>query len=98
VLPWAGLAINCQAEGRREDLSRSPLFREAGYWLLPKPADIGILFADVVEANTYFAELGEYRVLESNGVYHPVLALLSSVAFGLFFLVLAGYEFVHTDY
>jgi len=98
VLPWAALLVNCQAEAPREDISRSSTLREVGYWLLPKPGDIGILLANAIDANTYFAEMGEYRVLERNGVYYPTLAMLSSLAFGLLFLVLAGYEFVHIDY
>jgi hypothetical protein len=71
---------------------------EVGYWVLPKPADLGIVLFDALEANNLFAQLGEYRTLKQHGAFHPALSILSSLLFMGLLLALAGYEFVHTDY
>lgn len=69
-----------------------------GYWLLPKPVDLGYLFFRALEANKYFIEALDFDKLTEKGDLWPTASVLSSVAFALFILGLAVYQFEQTDY
>jgi hypothetical protein len=71
---------------------------EAGYWLLPKPADLGMLLFDTMGAGEYFGRALDVDALRRSGAFLPELSVLSSVLFGVVILGLAGYEFVTADY
>src|SRR5262249_58544763 len=71
---------------------------EAGYWLLPKPADLGILLFDALGADGYFGKLVEFQAVQAKGAFLPGLSVLTSVLFTAAVLALAGWQFVTTDY
>jgi hypothetical protein len=71
---------------------------ELGYWLLPKPADFGLILSDAVGADRFTTSLLEFRQVQERGLFQPVAAVLSSLAFGVVILLLAVHEFVNEDY
>ncbi|HZT80783.1 MAG TPA: hypothetical protein VFA26_11195, partial [Gemmataceae bacterium] len=71
---------------------------EAGYWLLPKPADFGILLFDALGAGDCFGQLPEFQAAQDRGAFRPELAVPSSLAFAVVTLALAGWQFALTDY
>jgi ABC-type transport system involved in multi-copper enzyme maturation permease subunit len=71
---------------------------EAGYWLLPKPADFGHVLATAVQAERYFPLAAEITRVDQLGYLSLELSVLSSVAFALAMLAIAGYEFVKAEY
>lgn len=93
-IPWAALNELPQPT---PPARRSWLF-EAGYWIAPKPADIGILLYDSLQADNYFSQMLEYRTLKRHGAFHAELSILSSLIFTALILAIAGYEFVTKDY
>lgn len=76
----------------------SQFLLDAGYWLLPKPLDLGGIFFDAMRAEGFSAKLPELTVVQKKGLFRPELAVASSVAFGAAALGLAAYEFRETDY
>lgn len=69
----------------------------AGYWLLPKPADFGLIHADAlggVPALPYI----DFAALKASGGFAPAASVAASLAFGLAFLAMAAYEFNNEDY
>jgi hypothetical protein len=71
---------------------------DTGYWLLPKPADLGVLLVDALHAGDDFHRTFDLPALENANAWHPELSLLASGLFALFALALAGREFSTTDY
>lgn len=71
---------------------------DVGYWVLPKPADLGALLFYGLRADDYFARLLDFKLLESQGAFDPLLSVLSSLLFTALTLALAGYEFATADY
>ncbi len=81
--------------------SASPLFLvlgEAGYWTLPKPADLSIILFDALQAGRSFQRLGAFQAVDSQGMFHPMLSILTSLAFTLLLLSLSVRVFARTDY
>ena len=79
----------------------SPAFSflvDAGYWMLPKPADMGVLLVDALQASREFSQHFDLGALESKGAWHPLGSLLASVAFAVVMLGVAAREFVTQDY
>jgi hypothetical protein len=79
----------------------SPAFRrlvEAGYWILPKPADMGMLLFDALQAGNSFSRLFELQTLQSHGAFYPELSVLTSVLFTVALLVVAARQLNTTDY
>jgi hypothetical protein len=79
---------------------RSSLFStliDAGYWILPKPADFGALLFNALGADGHFGQLIDLRALEAQG-FSMGLSVLSSVAFAAFVLFLSTRKFEATDY
>jgi hypothetical protein len=79
----------------------SPLVRwsaEAGYWALPKPADLGILLYHAMHAEGLTRELNVFRAVEQRGEFFPQLSVLASVLFTVAVLAVAGHQFVTMDY
>ena len=79
----------------------SPAFRglvEVTYWTLPKPADLGMVLFDALQAGNSFSRLFEYHTLQSQGAFCPELSVLSSVFFTLAILAIAGRQLQVTDY
>ena len=71
---------------------------EAGYWLLPKPADLSILLDRAVKAGDHFGAQPEFAAVERLQAFHPWLSVLSSLAFTAAMLTIAAREFAETDY
>jgi hypothetical protein len=71
---------------------------EVGYWVLPKPADLGVVLVDALGAGRYFSPMAEMQAVQAKGAFHPALSLLSSLLFGAVMLALSAYEFVTADY
>ncbi len=71
---------------------------EGGYWLLPKPTDLGLLLFDALDAGKHFGKVATLKAVHTHGGFHPVWSIASSLAFMVVMLVHAGREFVHADY
>lgn len=71
---------------------------EVGYWLLPKPADFGMLLYRGLQSEAYFALPRELENVQRAGAFHPELSLLTSLAFAVGILAVAGLNFVRRDY
>jgi hypothetical protein len=71
---------------------------EAGYWVLPKPADLGLLLCDALDAGRHFSKGVALQNVQDRGEFHPGLSVLSSLAFAVAMLWVAGRQFVTTDY
>ena len=71
---------------------------EVGYWLLPKPADFGIILFDNLHAGSFFARLSEFQIVQAKGAVTPSLSILSSLAFAVVVLLMAVYELNQRDF
>jgi hypothetical protein len=71
---------------------------DAGYWLLPKPADLGVMLTEALRAEKDFVEAFDVTALKASGGWHPGTSLLASILFGISILGLAARELVATDY
>jgi hypothetical protein len=71
---------------------------ETSYWILPKPADLGIVLADALEARRAFGGPFDVAALERNNAWHPGLSVLASLVFAVVILAAAAREFVTSDY
>jgi hypothetical protein len=77
---------------------RLSLALEVGYWVLPKPIDVGILEGRLLGADEHVAPVPQYRTVKERGRLHLDLSLLASCLFAVVMLGVAGYEFVKADY
>jgi hypothetical protein len=71
---------------------------EAGYWILPKPADLGMVLFDALQAGNSFSRLFELQTLQSQGAFYPELSVLTSLLLTVGLLAVAGRQWVTTDY
>lgn len=71
---------------------------DIGYWVLPKPFDLGGIFFDAMSAGATTAKPAELAKVQEAGHFHPELSVLASAAFAAVTLGLAAYEFEMTDY
>jgi hypothetical protein len=71
---------------------------EAGYWILPKPADLGILFFDALHADNFLSQTLGMAAVQEQGAFHPVWSVASSLLFAVAMLGLSAYDFVDADY
>ncbi len=71
---------------------------DAGYWLLPKPADFGVMLTEALQAQKDFAQTFDLTTLKARGGWHPGMSLLTSILFATSILGLAARELVTTDY
>jgi hypothetical protein len=65
---------------------------EAGYWILPKPADLGLMLYDALQADSFFS-----RVTLAT-TYHPAASLAASFAFAIVVLIVSSRRLATTDY
>jgi ABC-2 family transporter protein len=70
----------------------------AGYWVLPKPADLGMVLFDALKAGSSFQRLAALQAVDKQGAFQPVLSVLTSLAFTLVTLAGAARRFATTDY
>jgi ABC-type transport system involved in multi-copper enzyme maturation permease subunit len=74
---------------------------EAGYWILPKPADMVMILEQAFEARQHFSglsDLPEFAIVCRTGAFWPELSLLTSLVFCLAMLMIAGRHLATTDY
>lgn len=70
---------------------------DVAYWILPKPADLGLLLYNALGAGDHFGRTFDLAVLETHG-FSMVLSVLSSLAFAVVVLIAATRTFQATDY
>lgn len=70
---------------------------DLGYWILPKPADLGVLLFDSLGAQDHFGKLLDPQTLAVHG-FSMTLSVLTSVAFAAVVLFAAVRKFKLTDY
>jgi ABC-type transport system involved in multi-copper enzyme maturation permease subunit len=74
---------------------------EAGYWLLPKPADVLVLLEDALGAGTHTTTISrqpEFQAVLAAGDFSPELSILSSFAFAVIMLFISARQLAKTDY
>jgi ABC-2 family transporter protein len=71
---------------------------DLGYWILPKPTDLHLLLAKSLGATDLVSSQINLQQLTQIGAWSPTLSVASSVLAAVVLLLLAEYEFVHTDY
>ncbi len=71
---------------------------EAGYWVLPKPADMNILLFDALDAGKHFGPNTAMRAARDGDAFAPEMSILSSLLFTVVMLFVAGRQFLTTDY
>ncbi len=70
---------------------------DAGYWLLPKPADINLLLFNLLEADGSFARLFEIDKLQAQG-FSFAWSIATSLLFTLAVLAFSARQLQATDY
>ena len=81
--------------------SQAPAARwlvEAGYWILPKPADLLVLLDDSVKAGEHFASFAWLEAVRRQGAFHPAASIAASALFAVALLAIAARQFEDTDY
>jgi ABC-type transport system involved in multi-copper enzyme maturation permease subunit len=73
-------------------------FAEAGYWILPKPVDLGMMLHRFLDAGTSFRSLSELQKVQEMGAFSPELSLLTSLLFACAMIVVAARHLSATDY
>lgn len=79
---------------------RSPFLSglvDFGYWVLPKPADLGVLLFDALGAQDHFGNIVDPATLSAHG-FSITLSVLSSLAFAAVILLVSVRKFATTDY
>lgn len=74
------------------------MLQEIGYWLLPKPLDLSIIYLDAQHGEELGLKLEEVKKVQQAGKFYGEASVAASVAFALGVLGLASYEFKMTDY
>ena len=70
---------------------------DAGYWILPKPADLGLLLYNALGAGDHFGAILNSDALAAHG-FSMLLSVLSSAAFAVAVLFVSARMFQATDY
>ncbi|MGE3807583.1 MAG: ABC transporter permease [Gemmataceae bacterium] len=71
---------------------------DVGYWILPKPADLGMLLFNALEAHRYFVQPLDFDALIKGGFLMPDASIWSSLATTLVILLVAVHGLANTDY
>ncbi len=71
---------------------------ELGYWILPKPVDMGIMLHRALDAGNSFGTLAELQKVQELGAFEPTLSLLSSFVFAIVMIFVAARQLATTDY
>jgi len=71
---------------------------EAGYWILPKPVDLGMMLHRVLDAGDSFRSFPELQKVQELGAFYPELSLVTSLLFALVMIVVAARQLSATDY
>jgi hypothetical protein len=73
-------------------------FVEMVYWVLPKPADFGMILQDALQAGSHFGTIASFDAVQQNNLFYPVLSVLSSLLFAVAILSVAARQLATTDY
>lgn len=76
----------------------SGFMMDVGYWVLPKPLDLGGIFYDAMGAENFSMKMPELASAQDAGRHQPELSVLSSGAFAAATLAVAANEFRTADY
>jgi hypothetical protein len=68
-----------------------------GYWVLPKPADLGFLLFNALDAKGHFGQTLDFDALSAQG-FSMTLSIASSLAFAACVLFASARKFELTDY
>ena len=71
---------------------------EMAYWILPKPADFGMLLYQGLEAGKYFSTIPSFAEVERLGAFSPELSVLSSLLFAVAMMITAAWQLASRDY
>jgi ABC-type transport system involved in multi-copper enzyme maturation permease subunit len=71
---------------------------EAGYWILPKPADMSMILSHALHAETYFSSVPAFETVTKMGQFSPEFSVLSSMVFLAVLVLTAGRQLAQTDY
>lgn len=71
---------------------------EAAYWLLPKPADLGLLLVNALDASVFFGQSPALQAVAKQTGLMPEVSLLTSCLLPVAALALAGWRLMRTDY
>ncbi len=71
---------------------------EAGYWILPKPVDLGMMLHRVLDAADSFRPLSELQKVQELGAFCPELSLVTSLVFAIVMIVVAARQLSATAY
>ncbi|MFO0961090.1 MAG: transcriptional regulator [Isosphaeraceae bacterium] len=71
---------------------------EFGYWILPKPGDLGMILSDLIGDGPQFAPIAEFDVARGLGRFHPAASVASSIIATAALLGLAARKFRSAEY
>jgi hypothetical protein len=71
---------------------------EAGYWLLPKPADVGMMLHTLMLGAGQADAVPQFEKVRQLGAFHPVLSLLTSLLSGAALLFASARQLETVDY
>ena len=98
ALTRPAFALWCGAERLFERQRRQFAATEVGYWVLPKPADLGILLYHAMHAESFARELSVFEIVQQRNQFYPQLSVLASLLSTLLILAVAARQFVLMDY
>ncbi|HLN30603.1 MAG TPA: hypothetical protein VK395_22880 [Gemmataceae bacterium] len=78
-----------------------PLLRglaEAGYWIVPKPVDMGMMLHRFLDAGDSFRSFSELQKVQELGAFYPELSLVTSLLFAIVMIVIAARQLSATNY
>jgi hypothetical protein len=71
---------------------------EVGYWFLPKPGDLNMVFDDALETHGFAAGVPEFEAARRKGHVNLSLSALASLLFATAMLGIAAREFRNAEY
>lgn len=71
---------------------------ETGYWLLPKPADMNVVFDDALETRGFAAGVPEIAMAREKGRLNLPISILASFLFAVAMFGFAAHEFRKAEY
>jgi ABC-type transport system involved in multi-copper enzyme maturation permease subunit len=92
------LAVQISSDTRSTFSTLLGTLAEFGYWILPKPVDLGMLLYDSLGAASEFAQPAALASAIERGMFHPLLSIVASLTFTAVLLYAAVREFELADY
>jgi ABC-type transport system involved in multi-copper enzyme maturation permease subunit len=100
VLCW-GINFGRQAVIAHDPAGMSPGSKavlEMGYWALPKPGDLNVIFDDALDSRAFAAGVPEFDAARQKGQLHLFLSALASLLFAGAMFGIAAWEFRNAEY